>query len=93
MPSLKLPFRFSSGIAGSWIYLPTDVKVLLSTDGKKFKPVSALVYTKDGQKGFSIDAKKARYVKIVAKNTPVIPDGKPGAGNPAWLFIDEITID
>jgi hypothetical protein len=34
-----------------------------------------------------------RYVRIVAKNYGVIPDGEPGGGNKSWLFIDEIEID
>ena len=35
----------------------------------------------------------ARYAKIVAKNYGVIPNGQPGAGNPAWLFVDEVQVD
>jgi hexosaminidase len=34
----------------------------------------------------------ARYVKVLAKNTGIIPSGKPGAGNPSWLFVDEIEV-
>lgn len=35
---------------------------------------------------------KGRYVKFVLENPGKIPAGKPGAGNDAWLFVDEITI-
>jgi hexosaminidase len=36
---------------------------------------------------------KARYVKLKVKNYGTIPDGKQGAGNKAWTFIDEIIIN
>ena len=32
-----------------------------------------------------------RFFKIVGKNQKV-PEGYPGAGDPAWIFIDEISI-
>jgi hexosaminidase len=35
----------------------------------------------------------ARYVKVVVKNWGKIPDGNAGAGNKAWLFVDEIEIN
>jgi hypothetical protein len=34
-----------------------------------------------------------RYLKIVAKNRGLIPAGANGAGQPAWLFVDEISVD
>ena len=34
-----------------------------------------------------------RFVKVVVKNQGTIPEGSPGAGNKAWLFIDEIEIN
>jgi hexosaminidase len=34
---------------------------------------------------------RARYVKVVATNFGKIPDWHPGKGEPAWLFVDEIT--
>ena len=36
---------------------------------------------------------KARYVRIIGKNTPVLPKWHPGAGKRTYLFLDEITID
>jgi hexosaminidase len=35
----------------------------------------------------------ARYIKVIAKNYGKIPEGKAGAGNAAWLFVDEIQVD
>ena len=34
-----------------------------------------------------------RFIKIVIPNYGIIPEGKQGAGNKAWTFIDEIIIE
>ena len=39
-----------------------------------------------------IKEKFCRYIHIRAVNFGLIPSGKPGAGNPAWLFVDEIEV-
>lgn len=35
----------------------------------------------------------AHYVKAFAKNLGEIPAWHPGAGSPAFIFIDEITVE
>jgi len=82
---------------GSWIYLPSSVRVLVSNDGKAFRTVSrSTTFEKDTlTMGFltaTFPVVKARYIKVVATNYGLIPDGKPGAGNKAWLFADEIQV-
>ena len=37
--------------------------------------------------------KNSRYIKVVVKNWGDIPAGNAGAGNKAWLFVDEIEIN
>ena len=39
------------------------------------------------------DAVNAKYIKILIPNYGVIPEGKQGAGNKAWIFIDEIIVE
>ncbi len=34
-----------------------------------------------------------KYIKVRARNFGEIPDKAPGAGNPAWLFIDEVVVE
>jgi hexosaminidase len=34
----------------------------------------------------------ARYVRINVQHIGNIPEGYPGAGNPAWMFLDEIEV-
>ncbi len=81
----------------SWIYLPKKIEIYTSTDG--------IEYTLRGQanedeiKRFGedilvhIEETKARFVKVKAINYGKIPNGKPGEGNDAWLFVDEIFIE
>jgi hexosaminidase len=50
------------------------------------------------KKDFAFDNKilinsKVRYIKIKVPNYGIIPEGKPGAGNKAWTFIDEIIVN
>ncbi|RZJ71773.1 family 20 glycosylhydrolase [Flavobacterium sp.] len=83
--------------AGSWIYYPTEVEILVSKDNKEFKPVAKVSAADLEKSGGTIAIpfknQKAQFVKIVAKNTKKIPDGKPGSGNAAWLFADEILVN
>jgi hexosaminidase len=36
---------------------------------------------------------EARFIHITIKNYGTIPDGAQGAGNKAWLFIDEVFVE
>ena len=82
---------------GSWIYLPQSVEVFLSNDNKNFqsagKVTLADIKSSGGRKAIiQMKNRSARYVKIVAMNYGLIPAGSEGAGNKAWLFADEISI-
>lgn len=39
-----------------------------------------------------VKASNVQYLKLVAKPYEHIPDGYPGSGAPAWLFVDEIIL-
>jgi hexosaminidase len=82
---------------GSWVYLPAYVEVMVSLDGKTFTSVGkSSEFTKDtltmGWITVKFQQKNARYVKVVAKNYGMIPEGRAGAGNKAWVFADEIQV-
>jgi hexosaminidase len=87
---------------GSWIYLPSQVKVIFipdvdftENDLKNFPSTTRPVNPVEdmGAKTISVEnIQKCRYIKVTAKNFGLIPAGKPGAGNPAWLFVDEIEV-
>lgn len=80
--------RFHNG-KGQWIYAPKEVKVeldnnLLIYDVEPSDDVHIPVTFKPNQ--------RSRYIRLRVPNYGVIPDGKQGAGNNAWTFIDEIII-
>ncbi len=86
----------------SWIYLPTEVEVSYlpyvdTTIVTKHPPIVSVTVPVDKnitEPLIKIMGKHTcRYVRIVAKNYGTILPGNAGAGNPAWLFIDEIEID
>ena len=82
---------------GSWIYLPQYVEVLTSNDRTNFTSVgksSTFIGDNLTMGWINILAPKqsARFIKLIAKNYGMIPEGKPGAGNKAWLFADEIQV-
>lgn len=85
---------------GSWIFMPPQVEFFVSDDGKNFTSAGVEQNKTDWRTGgtilhdFGVQKKmKARYVKVVAKNTGTCPDWHSGKGNPAWIFADEIIIE
>lgn len=82
---------------GSWIYFPSQVNIYTSTDNKTFKKVASLtseeIQKSEGKMEVKFAEQNTRYVKVEVLNYGVIPDGKEGAGQKSWLFVDEISIN
>nr|MBU9937022.1 hypothetical protein [Ferruginibacter sp.] len=87
---------------GSWIYLPSRIEVSFipfidTTIITKHTPLESV--TQEVQDDTNVQIlkpaapKTCRYIRVLVKNYGIIPSGKPGAGNPAWLFVDEIEVD
>ncbi|MEO6135013.1 MAG: family 20 glycosylhydrolase, partial [Ginsengibacter sp.] len=83
-----------------WIILPSSVKFETSLDGKDFTevgvvkntiPVSEKHVIKDFIAEFPLQ--KARYIRVTAKNYGLLPKEHLGAGNPSWIFADEIVVE
>jgi hexosaminidase len=83
---------------GSWIWPPRSVALSISSDGIHFsqiaeqrvdEAISGNVVGSILLEGLKLEA---RYVRVVATSFGRIPDGFPGEGNGAWLFMDEIII-
>ena len=88
-------------VPGDYIFGLTGLEVYVSADGKNFKKIAskAIPTLEKGSKNnvltrndISFDKTKARYVRIVGKDTPVLPKWHPGAGKKTFLFLDEIAI-
>ena len=85
----------------SWILMPTKVDYYISEDNVNFiyfgsvnntlnpklEENTILNFTSNETKD-----KKARYVKVIAKNYGKLPEWHQGAGGDAFIFVDEITI-
>ncbi len=84
----------------AWIYPPLDVAVYVSDDGVNFKLLKNKAIDAASMQGSSVEAvvldtpgARGRYLKFVAKTFGVIPKGAAGAGEGAWLFVDEIVVE
>ena len=55
--------------------------------------LSLYIQQSNGQVEIKCNHKNIQFVKVTVENFGIIPDGQPGAGNKAWLFADEITVE
>jgi hexosaminidase len=83
---------------GSWILRPLTIQAWASADGKTFTSLGITddftdVVNGTGTMQVKFDALSTRFIKVLIKNWSPIPEGSPGAGHDAWLFVDEIEIN
>jgi predicted alpha-1,2-mannosidase len=85
----------------SWILMPTKVEYFISEDNVNFTYFSSVNNTLDPKIEDNIilnftanetKSKKARYVKVIAKNFGKLPEWHQGFGGDAFIFVDEIMI-
>lgn len=85
----------------SWILMPTKVEYYISDDNVNFTLFGSVNNTLDPKvednkilpfTSNEIKNKKARFIKIIAKNFGKLPEWHQGFGGDAFIFIDEITI-
>jgi uncharacterized membrane protein len=84
---------------GNWIVFPTKMIAYSSLNGKTgFKKLGEVVIKREGTsksdllKRFTIAIPntKTRFIKIIVKNPKKLPKWHEGAGQPSWIFVDEI---
>ena len=87
---------------GSWILLPPWVEVQLSPDGVEWSHAGRVEIPlqrdpKTGVHRFEVavdsDQRSVRYIRIRAGNPGHLPEWHAGAGEPAWLFVDEVVVE
>jgi len=83
-----------------WIYPPKHIAVFVSEDGREFTQVAATTINDLNKSGGAAETivlvtpgARGRYVKLVAQAFGIIPEGAAGAGNGAWLFLDEVMVE
>ncbi len=84
-----------------WIFLPEEIEVSSSTDGKDFSKTykgrnsnpaeNNSIFRNDFN--IQLDGTSTRYLKITAKNIKRCPSWHSAAGGMAWIFIDEIIVE
>lgn len=85
----------------SWILMPAKVEYYISEDNLNFTHFGSVVNTLDPKLeentilNFTSNenkGKKARYVKVIAKNFGKLPEWHQGFGGDAFIFVDEILV-
>lgn len=82
----------------SWILMPKSVEFQLSDDGKTYKTVLTVTNSLSDRLEENvlhdfeghIPVTVARYLKVKAVNYGRLPIWHPGAGYPAFIFVDEV---
>lgn len=82
----------------SWIWNPASVEVFSSVDGMYFSSVGSsgdVTATASGNGTITVNCNNTltSFIKVIVKNFGNIPEGNPGAGKKAWLFVDEIEVN
>ena len=85
----------------SWIVMPTKVDYYISDDNVNFTYFGSVNNTLDPKieentilnfTSNETKSKKARYVKVIAKNFGKLPEWHQGFGGDAFIFVDEIIV-
>jgi hexosaminidase len=84
-------------LPGQWIYAPASVECLVSDDGKTFRSLGTLSHEEllktNARAVLDVRAPSVKQLKTIARHYGIIPQGEQGGGHPAWLFLDEITVE
>jgi predicted alpha-1,2-mannosidase len=86
---------------GSWIFMPVKVEFAVSLNNHDFRTISVIENTiadtlpeaviKDFKKAGLKE--KGRFIRMKAYNRGTCPGWHVGAGDKAWVFIDEIAVE
>ncbi len=84
----------------AWIFMPEFVEYAVSDDGVNFRTIGKVenpvaeddwaIQSYDFSAKFSPTT--ARYIRVTGKNRGFCPSWHKGAGNPSWIFVDEVVI-
>jgi hexosaminidase len=85
----------------TWIFMPRYVRFLVSEDGSRFNELAQVENSVPPEEKEAVirEFKKSfpelrtRYIKVQAKNIGVCPEWHSGAGQPSWIFADEISVN
>jgi hypothetical protein len=84
----------------SWILMPRDVAFAVSDDGVTYRELGHRGHDVDRDEGtpvvreigLDVPGTRARYLRLRVRHAGPLPGWHPGAGQPSWLFLDEIVV-
>ena len=86
----------------SWIFDPQQIIIETSEDGKSYLPAAEFVIktaNKDteekglGSVARAVKLKNVKSIRYTIRNQGPCPDWHLGAGNPTWIFLDELIFE
>jgi len=85
----------------SWIFLPSEVIIEASENGTDFVTVASRKFETTGfnqdiipvHMEYEFPPVKASKLKITARSLKKCPEWHRGAGQPSWIFVDEIVVE
>lgn len=89
-------------LSGSWIVLPRSVAYAVSDDGEQWREVHAQDTGVDAAypdrlvrrvEWRATQPVSARWVRVIARTYGALPEGHAGAGQPSWIFADEVVVE
>jgi len=96
----SITMRFLENVK-SWIFLPQSIKIMSSKNGVHYQEIassnSPFEYDYENaaiqEIKMEFEAVDTKFIKIHVENYGTLPAWHMGAGEQAWLFIDEIIIE
>jgi arylsulfatase len=83
-----------------WIFFPRSIEVSGSDDGERWDVIGRREQPAEQSEEIrarvitvSVNTGAVRYVRVVAHGVDPLPEWHPGAGNPGWIFVDEIIVE
>ena len=85
----------------SWVFLPVEISISISDNGNNYRPVAVKTNEITDRRfgvepvfhSFEFSPQPARYIKVNAVSMRECPEWHRGAGQPSWVFCDEIIIE
>lgn len=85
----------------SWVFLPKEIKIESSTDGKNYQTIKQIENDLSDQNylvksipfNLKFETFETKYLRISAKSIKECPDWHRGFGKASWIFIDEIILN
>lgn len=95
MPIKSISTRFYNA-NGQWIYAPKEIgfSYVNNEDGRTLNKIVQVKHNNEKLVPYTLEIEEltTQYIELIIPNYGTIPDGKQGAGNKAWTFLDEIVI-